>query len=256
MTFFNEKTTPFKNLSIMMGAVTETDSLRSTVNTILQICKPEDIKEIIICYAGRATDETKAVISELVSEQDEVPVIAIEQKRPIMGCINDAIDISTGSHCLLVASDGALDLTTIPILIEKTKKEPDKIHSLSRWMKGCKFYGYGKGRKILNFFAQKFIAVLYMRNLTDFTIPVQIAPAKLYKSIKFEDFGFPFLLEMVLKPIRLGYEFTETPTNCYSRKEGKSSNSAKQTFSYLKVALHVRFMSADKILLPERERRK
>ena len=57
---------------------------------------------------------------------------------------------------------------------------------------------------------------------------------------------------MVLKPIRLGYKFTETPTNCYSRKDGKSSNSAKQTFSYLKTALHIRFMSEKDILLAER----
>lgn len=244
--------TEFKNLTIMMGAVTETDSLRDTVNTILKVCKAEDLKEIIICYADRTTPETLAVIEEIKNNEDEVPIVVIKQKRPFMGCINDAIDIAEGSHCMLVASDGALDLTTIPTLIEKTKKDPKTIHSLSRWMKGCKFYGYGKGRKILNFCAQKFLAVLYMRNMTDFTIPVQTVPTKLYKSIRFEEMGFPFLVEMVLKPIRLGYKFTETPTNCYSRKEGKSSNSAKQTFSYLKTALHVRFMPVEDILLTER----
>ncbi len=242
----------FESLSIMMGAVTETDSLRNTVNTILDVCAPEDLKEIIICYCDRTTPETMSVIEELKSKEDKVPLVVIKQKRPFMGCINDAIDISEGSHCLLVASDGALDLGTIPCLIEKAKKDPETIHSLSRWMKGCKFYGYGTARKILNFCAQKFLAVLYMRNLTDFTIPVQIAPAELYKSIRFEETGFPFLIEMVLKPIRLGYKFTEMPTNCYSRKDGKSSNSAKQTFSYLKTALHIRFMSVEDILLAER----
>ena len=242
----------FENLSIMMGAVTETDSLRNTVNTILDVCNPEDLKEIIICYSERVTPETMSVIEELKSKEDMVPLVAIQQKRPFMGCINDAIDISRGSHCLLVASDGALDLNMIPCLIEKAKQEPETIHSLSRWMKGCKFYGYGTFKKVLNFCAQKFLAVLYMRNLTDFTIPVQIAPAELYKSIRFEETGFPFLIEMVLKPIRLGYKFTETPTNCYSRKDGKSSNSAKQTFSYLKTALHIRFMLKKDMLLEER----
>ncbi len=235
-----------------MGAVTETDSLRNTVNTILDVCAAEDLKEIIICYSERTTPETMSVIEELKGKEDKVPLVVIKQKRPFMGCINDAIDIAQGSHCLLVASDGALDLETIPCLIEKTKQEPETIHSLSRWMKGCKFYGYGTVRKILNFCAQKFLAVLYMRNLTDFTIPVQIAPSELYKSIRFEEMGFSFLIEMVLKPIRLGYKFTETPTNCYSRKDGKSSNSAKQTFSYLKTALHIRFMSEKDILLAER----
>lgn len=243
----------FKNLTIMMGAVTETDSLRETVNTILSVCSPNDLKEIIICYADRTTPETLTVIQELKDNEDKVPIVVIKQRRPFMGCINDAIDIANGSHCMLVASDGALDLGVIPLLIEKAKNDPETIHSLSRWMKGCKFYGYGKGKKILNFFAQKFLAILYLRKMTDFTIPVQIAPTKLYKSIKFEETGFPFLIEMVLKPIRLGYKFTETPTNCYSRKEGKSSNSTKQTLSYLKTALHIRFMAVEDILLTERD---
>ena len=147
----------------------------------------------------------------------------------------------------------ALDLDTVPLLIELAKKEPDVIHSVSRWKKGCKFYGYGKVKRVINFCAQKFLAVLYMRNLTDFTIPVQIAPAELYQSIKFEETRFPFLLEMVLKPIRLGYQFTETPTNCYSRKEGKSSNSFMQTAAYLRVALHIRFMKKEDILLDKKD---
>lgn len=243
----------FKNLSIMMGAVTETDSLIKTVNTLLEVCDKEDLREIIISYADRTTPETKAVINQIKDSQSEVPIVVIKQTRPFMGCIKDMIDISRGSHCLLVASDMALDLEPVAQLIEKAKREPEKIHSLSRWMKGCKFYGYDKIKWVLNYLAQKFLAVFYMKRLTDFTIPVQIAPAELYKSINFEEMGFPFLLEMVLKPIRLGYEFTEIPTNCYSRKEGKSSNSAKQTSEYLRVALHIRFMPKEHILLSEKE---
>lgn len=243
----------FKNLSIMTGAVTETDSLRETVNTLLSVCSKDDLKEIIICYADRTTPETMEVLRELKEAPQDVPIVVMKQKRPFMACINDAIDVAKGSHCLLVASDMPLDLSGIPVLIEMAKKDPDTIHSLSRWMKGCKFYEYGKFKKALNFFAQKFLAVLYMRKMTDFTNPVQIAPAELYKSIRFEETGFPFLLEMVLKPIRLGYKFTETPTNCYPRKEGKSSNSVKQTAAYLRVALHIRFMPEKDILLPEKD---
>ncbi len=243
----------FENLSIMMGAVTEVETLRQTVNTLLGICDHKDLREIIICYSDRSTEESLRVCRELKENETDVPIVVMKQTRPYMASVNDTIDAARGSHCLLVASDMALDLDTVPVLIEKAKKEPDVIHSVSRWMKGCKFYGYGRIKRIINFFAQKFLAVLFMRNMTDFTIPVQIAPAALYKSIKFEETRFPFLLEMVLKPIRLGYKFSETPTNCYSRKEGKSSNSIAQTLDYLRVALHIRFMKKEDILLKKKD---
>lgn len=234
-----------------MGAVSETESLRQTVNTLLEVCDHKYITEIIIGYAQRITPECLETVKEIAAMECDVPIVVFEQTRPFMSGINDMIDVAKGSHCLLVASDMALDLSIAAQMIECAKKEPDVIHSASRWMKGCKFYDYGKAKRFVNFCAQKFLAVLYMRNLTDFTIPVQIAPSELYKSIRFEEEGFPFLLEMVLKPIRLGYKFRELPTNCYPRKDGKSSNSAKQTLSYLKVALHIRFMPKRDILLRE-----
>ena len=241
----------FKNVSIMAGAVTETYTLRQTVDTILEICNHEDLAEIILCYSERTTPECFEVLDEIRKIETDVPIVIIKQWRPGMASVNDTIDTACGSHSLLLASDMALDLSIIPQMIENATKEPDVIHSASRWMKGCKFYDYGTLKKIINFFAQKFLAVLFMRNLTDFTIPVQIAPSELYKSIRFERTDFAFLLEMVLKPIRLGYKFKEYPTNCYPRKDGKSSNSAKQIFSYLGVALHIRFMPKKDILLEE-----
>lgn len=243
----------FTGVSIMLGAVSETDSLRETVRTVLELCDHKDLTEIIIGYPDRITDESLAVVKELSEMEGDVPMVTFRQIRPFMSGINDMIDVARGSHCMLLASDMALDLSVIPDMIEKTKAAPDVIHSVSRWKKGCKFYGYGNVKRVINFCAQKFLAVLYMKNLTDFTIPVQIAPAELYKSIKFEEEGFPFLLEMVLKPVRLGYRFTETPTNCYSRKEGKSSNSFMQTADYLRIALHIRFMNKKDILLDKKD---
>ncbi len=243
----------FKGLSVMIGAVSETDSLRQTVKEIVDICDHKDITEIIVCYPERITPACYAVVKELSETDLGVPFVAFQQNRPFMAAIKDMIDIAKGSHCILFDSDMALDINTLPKLIELTKNDPDTIHSLSRWKKGCKFYGYGKFRKLVNFCAQKFLSVLYMKNLTDFTIPVQIAPVELYKSIKLEEEGFPILLELVLKPLRLGCNFTETPTNCYSRKQGKSSNSIKQTISYLPVALRVRFMKKEDILLDKKD---
>ncbi len=238
----------FKNVSILTGAVTETDSLRETVNTVLALCNHDDIAEIVICYPDRVTPECLSVINELTSLNCDVPIVSFEQTFPFMSFIVEMIDKAKGSHCITIDSDLALDLTLIPQMIEGAKKEPDTIFSASRWLGGNEFEGYGKIKNIINFLSQKFLSVLYSSNLTDFTIPMQIAPTELYRSINFEETNFALLLEMVLKPLRLGTKFKELPTDCRSRKQGKSSNSTLHLLSYLKVALRVRFMPKDKIL--------
>ncbi len=238
----------FKNVSILIGAVTETDSLKKTVDTVLGICNHGDLAEIMICYPDRVTPECLAVINELTSKNGDVPVVSFEQTFPFMSFIVEMFGKAKGSHCITIDSDLALDLTLIPQMIEGAKKEPDTIFSASRWVGGTKFEGYGKIRNAVNFLSQKFLSFLYSSDLTDFTIPMQIAPTELYRSIRFEETNFALLLEMVLKPLRLGCRFKELPTDCHSRKQGKSSNSTLQLLSYLKVALRVRFMPKNKIL--------
>ena len=238
----------FKNVSILIGAVTETDSLRTTVDTVLGICRHEDLAEIMICYPDRVTPECFAVINELTQRNCDVPVVSFKQTLPFMAFIVEMIDRAKGSHCITIDSDLALDLNLIPQMIDGAKKEPDTIFSASRWLEKGSFEGYGKTKNIVNFLSQKFLSVLYASDLTDFTIPMQIAPTELYRSIKFEETNFAILLEMVLKPLRLGCSFKELPTVCRARKQGKSSNSTIQLLSYLKVALKIRFTPKDNIL--------
>lgn len=238
----------FKGVSIVIGAVTETVSLQGTVDFIAKNCEPPDIAEIIIGYPDRVTPECLETIRRAEAEQKEVKVISFLQKREKLGFLTEAFDMATGSHIITVDADMALDLTLIPEMIANAKKEPETIFSASRWLGGNKFYGYNKFKRTLNFCAQKFLSVLYSSDLTDFTIPYQIVPAEILRSIEFEETGFPIFLEMVLKPLRIGCRFKELPTDCHSRKDGESSNSCLQIPQYLRTALHVRFMPKEDIL--------
>lgn len=238
----------FRNATIMMGAVDETDSLRETVLTVLKLCDHKDLREIIIGYSQRVTPESKAVVDELAALDTDVPIVTFMQKRKGISGLVDMIDVARGSHCILLSSDLAHDLESVPKMIEGAKKDGDTIVSSSRWLKGCKFYGYNKSKLFINRLARVFLSVLFTSKMMDFTNPCQIVPTELYQSIEWENEGFPILIEMVLKPLRLGYKFTEVPTNCYPRKQGKSKNSFKQTAMYLTTALHIRFMKKKDIL--------
>ncbi len=243
----------FKNVTIMMGAVDETDSLRETVLTVLKLCNHNDLREIIIGYSQKVTPESKAVVDEMAALETDVPIVTFMQKRKGISGLVDMIDVARGSHCILVASDMAHDLECIVTMIEKAKIDGNTIVSSSRWLKGCEFIEYNKIKYFLNSVAQVFLRILFGEKITDFTNPYQIAPTELYQSIEFENEGFPILIEMVLKPLRLGYKFLEIPTNCYPRKQGKSKNSFKQTAMYLTTALHIRFMKKKDILKKDSE---
>lgn len=238
----------FENVSVLMGAVDETDSLRDTVNELFRICNAEDIKEILIYKAPHITPECEEVVSELTENDAQGKIKAVLQKKKGLGALVELFDVAKGSHCMIVASDTALDLHCVPLMIEKAKQNGDAVVKTSRWLPGCKFIEYNKMRYIMNFFGQKFLAILFGKKMTDFTNPNQIVPTEIYRSIKWESEGFPILLELVLKPLRIGCEFIEIPTNCYGRTQGKSSNSFRQTAKYFSTALHIRFMKKENIL--------
>ena len=238
----------FQNATIMMGAVDETDSLRETVLEVLRLCDHRDLREIIIGYSQHITPDCKAVVDEIAAMESDVPVVTFMQHKKGIAALTEMIDIARGSHCILLASDMAMDLRCVADMIEGAKRDGDTIYSASRWLKGCTFYEYNRLKRVLNFAAQQFLKLLFHAKITDFTNPYQIVPTEVYQSIKWESMGFPILIEMVLKPLRLGYRFVEVPTNCYSRKQGKSNNSFKQTALYLKTALHVRFMKKQDML--------
>lgn len=240
----------FTFATVILGAVTETQTLRKTVEEIARLCGDGSVGEVIIGYPPKAvTPQTLETINSLASSSFPFELIACPDKRPFLSSILDAFDIARGSHIILAPSDMAVDLSCITEMIKGARREPDTIFSSSRFLPGCKLYEYGTLKAFINRCAQLYMRVLFKVRLTDFTNPYQIAPTELYRSIKFEETGFPILLEMVLKPLRLGYKFKEIPTNCYPRREGKSRNSKKQMLGYLKTSLHIRFMKKKDILI-------
>lgn len=234
----------------MMGAVTETDSLRKTVYGIAEAVEDKsDIAELLIAYpADRVTPECKAVLDALQTENAGVRLDIFPQTTPGIGFYSDCIERATGSHCIPFQTDLGMDVQIIADLIEEAKKGEDSICTTSRWLPECTWTGYGTVKKTVNRMAQVFLRVLFGGGLTDYTNPVQIIPTEILRSIKWEKNDFSRFLEMQVKPIRLGYRYREIPTNCYERIDGQSNNSLPELLHYLLTAIQIRFMKKSDIL--------
>ncbi len=238
----------FTSVTIIIGTTDETDALANTVDYIMKNCACDDIAQVLMVKPKNVSAGCDATIKALESKYSG-KVFGMEQTRPFIGgAIRDGFDAATGSHIMLLPGDMAISLECIPQMIECVKFEPDVISKTSRWLNKDSFHGYNGVRKIFNRLSQTFLKVLFCVNLTDFTSPVQTAPTEAYAKSNWQELNFPFLLEMVLVPLRLGYEFKEIPAECYGRKQGRSKNSVKQTVLYLKTAIRVRFSPKSKLI--------
>lgn len=250
MTINDLKPTEFTGATILLPIVDEVQAVKKTVGIILDTCDNNDIEEILLVVSKKANEKCMENLAEIKKNTKDVNIKVVVQTHPyIGGAARDAFEIAKGSHFISMPSDLELDPCCAAEMIKESKKHPDKIITTSRWLIKNNFIDYNQTKKIINCCAQKFLAVLFNVKLTDITSPTQLCPTKIYQSINWERYDFPFLLEISLKPIRLGVEFVEIPVRFLSaRNEGKSSNSFFNTAMYLPVAFHNRFMKKSKIL--------
>ena len=238
---------PFSGVSVILGAVDEAEMIRRTVDTILETCQKEDVAEFIIMQSRRITKECLESILRMKKEITAVPINIYLESKPSVGmAIRDAIKYAKGSHTALLPSDFGIHPGCLSLMIEKAKQYPDRIIKTSRWINGGSFSEYGKTRLAANKLGNIFLSVLYTSRLSDITSATQLFPSELYKRIHWEEEDFSFLLEMTLKPLRLGVKFLQVPAKCLPRVEGKSKNSTKKTLAYLPTALKNRFIKKEK----------
>lgn len=243
----------FTSVTIIVGTTNEKESLICTVDTIMNSCSSEDIDKILLVKSKDASENCNFAIG-LLEQKYPGKVFGLEQTRPFVGgAIRDGFDAASSSHIMLLPSDLGVDLRCVPLMIEKVKEKPSVISKTSRWLQKDSFHNYNDTRRLFNKVAQIFLRVLFGIGLTDFTSPVQTAPSEAYEKSNWKELNFPFLLEMVLVPLRLGYAFEEIPVQCFERKEGFSRNSVKQTALYLRTALRVRFTPKSKLVKEQKK---
>jgi glycosyltransferase involved in cell wall biosynthesis len=226
-------------VSVILPVVDETDSLRETVD-ILLADNSEDISEILIIVCGKTKAASLAAAEELRARWPHLIQVR-SQIRPFLGgAMRDAFEWATGSHVLMMASDLETEPRTVKDLIARARQNVD-IVTATRWRSKGGFQGYDPLKYRLNWIFQAILRLLYGSNLSDFTFGFRIFRARWVKTIHWTEVRHPFLLETILKPLRLGAQVLEIPTTWRARVEGESHNPFSQNFVYFRTALKIRF---------------
>ncbi|MBI3046078.1 MAG: glycosyltransferase [Candidatus Harrisonbacteria bacterium] len=228
-----------KNVSIILPVINETFSLEETVKILMDENK-DFILEILIMTADKTSLKSRQTIGKLKLQYGDF-IKDYRQKLPYLGgAMRDAFGLASGKWVLMMASDLETDPHVVKNLINEANTGNYDIVTASRWMGGAGgFRSYNPIKFFLNFIFQKFFQWLYWTNLSDLTYGFRIFKTDLVQKIRWEELRHPFLLETILKPLRLGARIKEIPCQWHARKEGESQNTFFANFKYFKIAFKV-----------------
>lgn len=231
----------FSGASVILPVVTETDSLDETAR-ILRETSDEDLAEVLVVVCSRTTPESLTRCHGLEAVFGDRLRIHHQHMPFLGGAMREAFALATAGHLIMMASDLETDPRTVPDLIGQAKKRPGAIITASRWATGGSFSSsYGAHRVAANWVFQRLTSVLYRTTLTDATFGFRLFPTALVQQIRWEGLRHEFLLETLLKPLRLGVEVVEVPTTWRARQEGDSQNSLATQARYIPTLVRNRF---------------
>lgn len=240
-----------KNTSIVLPVINETESLQKTIE-ILMNDNMEKIKEIIIIVDKITSKESLSLSEKLVFEYPEIVKLQRQNRKFLGGALQDAFEQCSGEYSVMMASDMETNPYDVKKLIEATGQGYDII-ATSRWINKNSFEGYNPIKLILNKIFQIFFKILYGCNLTDLTYGFRIYRTQILKEINWEELRHPFLLESILKPIKLRkYKIAEIPTTWKARIEGTSQNTFFRNFTYFRTGFKIFFSKNKDLLKPQR----
>jgi hypothetical protein len=148
-----------------------------------------------------------------------------------------------------MASDLQTEPKDVPALLTAARANPDAVITTTRWQAP----GQSKVRLLCNWIFRKFFWFLYNTKLTDLTFGYRVYPTALVQGIQWQECRQPFLVESMVKPLRLGVKALEVPTSRPAWTEGESQHPFFRNLAYFRTCLKVRFSSRDSLVAREPE---
>ena len=220
------------SISIILPVLNEINSLKKTLSILSKInCE----KEFIIIYSSKLTK--KSVIEEIIKLKLNYKNLKYKKQiRPFVGgAIDLGIKMSKKKYIAIMASDLETNPFELNKMIMISKKNPQYIISADRWLKNKSFEGYGFIKTVANYIFQKLLKIFFNYKIFDFTFAYRIYPKNALKGYKIRELRHGFALEILLMPVKKGFEVITVPSNWRKRIEGYSSITLDSYLSYLKV---------------------
>lgn len=230
-------TSDVMRLSVVLPVLAERASVEELVAGLRQRIGGV-LHEVLLVVAGGAPPETREICADL-ARAPEVRVVE-QQRNPGLGlAVREGLAAASGSHILLMDSDGEMDVETVPRMVARMQSGDVDMVVGSRWARGGGVVGYDRLKEKLNRVYQALFRALYQTPVHDLTLGFKLARAEVLQRPDWRSQFHDIACETTLGVIRAGHRVTEVPTVWRCRVAGVSSNPFRRNWLYVRTALRI-----------------
>ena len=235
-------------ISVVLPIYDETDSVRDIVRELHQLI-PDRLHQVVLVLAPKSSEASFAVARELMAAYPGTE-LHVQQRVPGVGfAYREGYEHVTGTHVLMMDSDGEMQPETVPRLIEAMERTGADVVIGARWAEGGGATNYPPLKYVLNRTYQLLFRGLLLTRLADLTFGFKLLRREVVDEIdwtaQFQDIG----AETTMYPLRLGYKVVQVPTVWRGR-----ATVSQHSLSLARNLLYVR--AAARALLHPRRLRK
>lgn len=225
----------FTGESVIIPTIDELESISEVIRIICTTCPKEDIKDISIIYSKASTSLFIEELHRITEDYDDIVFnIAVQKGDKLSHALQTGVELAQGSHICFIGADMENDPNDISVMIELSKKNPEKIITGSRRLAKDGFAGYPKLKYLLNSLFQIYLRVFFNTKGSDVTYLFQSTPADILRNHKFL-YPEAYVLEVALLSEINKIPTLEFPTRVSRRKQGSSHLRFKYYMEFMKA---------------------
>lgn len=225
-------------LSIILPVYSEEESIIYVVERLMELIN-EKIHQVILIVSPKSKDKTVSICKNLAKKHKKVKFY-FQKENPGLGrAVRQGLSCVTGSHILMMDSDGEMSPDTVPLMIKKMEETGCDMVVGSRWIKNGGAIGYNKFKYILNRIFQLIFRLMFLTKIHDLTLGFKLMKRKIVDNLQFDSNFHDIAVETTLKPIKHKYKVEEVPTVWKCREKGVSKNNMSANFKYFFKALSI-----------------
>ena len=213
----------FQSVTLVVLASTEQQSLKTTIQTLLDLCDIKDLAEILVYFISADCPSVAAYNEFIDGRTFPIPIrCAVQQMPGLSPAIFEIPRLVNSSHFLIIASDLEMDPQSVPQMIAIAKKNPAAIVCASKFVKGAQREKYGLVHYICNRLVNRTVKHILHIEGTELISTFQVYPLALFYEMDFTNPKRTFY-EYTIRPLTKGTPYIEVPTSYKKRTEGESN---------------------------------
>ena len=227
-------------LSLVIPAYNEEEAIESTVHNITQALEREKIPYEILVVNDNSKDNTELVLQRICESIPSVRYINNYYPNGFGFAVRCGLENFEGDAVVIVMADSSDSPEDIIHYYRKLEEGYECVFG-SRFVRGGKVFDYPKHKLIVNRLANIFIKVLFGLKFNDTTNAFKAYRREVIEGISpLISHHFNLTVEIPLKSIARGYNYTVVPIIWTNRKTGVSKLRIREMGSrYLFIVLSI-----------------